>query len=73
MSERSRRYPPELRERAVRMVFEHQGEYPSQSKAICSIGAQLGIHHESLRVWVRRAMKAAGPGSRPAEDRLRTD
>jgi len=55
------------------MVFEHQGEYPSQWKAICSIGAQLGIHHESLRVWVRRAMKAAGPGSRPAEDRLRTD
>jgi transposase len=55
MSEGSRRYPPELRERAVRMVFEHQGEYRSQWKAICSIGEQLGVHHESLRVWVRRA------------------
>jgi transposase-like protein len=37
------------------MVFEHQGEYRSQWKAICSIGEQLGVHHESLRVWVRRA------------------
>ena len=51
----SRRYPAELKERAVRMVFEHQDEYPSQWRAICSIGEQLGVHHESLRVWVRRA------------------
>ena len=60
MSARSRRYPPELKERAVRMVFEHQGEYPSQWRAICSIGEQLGVHHESLRVWVRRAETDAG-------------
>ena len=44
-----------MRERAVRMVFEHQGEYPSQWKAICAIGEKLGVHHESLRNWVRRA------------------
>ena len=37
------------------MVFEHEGEYPSQWKAITSIGEQLGVHHESLRIWVRRA------------------
>jgi transposase len=55
MSDRSKRYPPELRDRAVRMVFEHQGEYPSQWKAICSIGERLGVHHEALRIWVRRA------------------
>jgi transposase len=55
MSDRSKRYPPELRERAVRMVFEHQGEYSSQWKAICAIGEKLGVHQESLRVWVRRA------------------
>ena len=55
MSGRSRRYPAELKERAVRMVLEYQGEYPSQWKAICSIGEQLGVHHETLRVWVRRA------------------
>jgi len=42
------------------MVFEHQGEYPSQWKAICSIAESLGVHRESLRVWVRRAETDAG-------------
>ena len=60
MSGRSRRYPPELKERAVRMVFEHQDEYPSQWNAICTIGEKLGVHHESLRIWVRRAETDAG-------------
>jgi len=60
MSARSRRYPPELKERAVRMVFEHQAEYPSQWKAICSIAEQLGVHYESLRIWVRKAETDAG-------------
>ena len=53
-------YPPEVRERAVRMVFEHQGEYPSQWKAIESISAKLSINHETLRQWVRRAETDAG-------------
>jgi transposase len=48
------RYPDEVRERAVRMVFEHADEYPSQWKAIESISAKLGINHETLRIWVRR-------------------
>ncbi len=47
-------YPPEVRERAVRMVFEHQGEYPSQWKAIESISKKLS-NHETLRLWVRKA------------------
>ena len=53
-------YPPEVRERAVRMVFEHQGEYPSQWKAIESISAKLSINHETLRQWLRRAETDAG-------------
>jgi transposase len=56
-------YPPEVRERAVRMVFEHQGEYPSQWKAIESISAKLSINHETLRQWVRRAEVDAGQRS----------
>jgi transposase len=54
------RYPEEVRERAVRMVFEHQDEYPSQWKAIESISAKLSINHETLRQWVRRAETDAG-------------
>jgi transposase len=63
MSEQQRRpgpYPPEVRERAVRMVFEHQDEYPSQWKAIESISTKLSVNHETLRQWVRRAETDAG-------------
>ena len=52
---RQGRYPQELRERAVRMVVEHQGDHPSQWAAICSIAAKFGVSHETLRNWVRRA------------------
>ena len=52
---KGQRHPAELRERAVRMVFEHQHEYPSQWKAIESIAGKLDLHRETLRVWVRRA------------------
>jgi transposase len=63
MSEQKRRpgkYPDEVRERAVRMVLEHQHEYPSQWKAIQSIAEKVNVHHESLRLWVRRAETDAG-------------
>jgi len=53
-------YPAEVRERAVRMVFDHQGEYPSQWQAIQSIATKLKINHETLRLWVRRAETDAG-------------
>ena len=64
MSEQKRQgcppYPAEVRERAVRMVFDHQHEYPSQWKAIESISAKLSVNHETLRLWVRRAETDAG-------------
>jgi transposase len=42
------------------MVLEHQGEYPSQWKAIQSIAEKLKVNHESLRIWVRKAETDAG-------------
>ena len=62
MTRRSR-YPQEVRERAVRMVFEHQDEHPSQWAAITSIATKVGVSSETLRKWVRRA--EVDKGSRP--------
>ena len=50
----------EIRERAVRLVLEHRGEYPSQWAAITSIAAKCGMTPETLRKWVRRAEVDAG-------------
>lgn len=53
---RPSKYPAELRERAVRLVVESKGEYPSEFEAIRSIAGKLGIGStETLRKWVRRA------------------
>lgn len=54
------RYPAEIRERAVRMVFEHEAEHPSQWAAITSIASKFGMTPETLRIWVRRAEVDAG-------------
>ena len=52
---RPRKYSPEVRERAIRMVREHGPEHPSQWAAITSIAAKLGCTGETLRNWVRQA------------------
>ena len=57
---RQTRYPPEIRERAVRMVFEHQADYDSQWAAMNSIAAKIGCTAETLRKWVRRAERDQG-------------
>jgi transposase len=56
-----KQYPRELRERAVRLVAEHRGEYETEYAAIRSIPAKLGIATpETLRQWIRKGEVDAG-------------
>ncbi|MGL2063612.1 IS3 family transposase [Escherichia coli] len=55
-------FSPEVRQRAVRMVLESQGEYDSQWAAICSIAPKIGCTPETLRVWVRQYERDTGGG-----------
>ena len=48
------RYPPELRERAVRMILDHRGEYESEPDAIRAISSKIGCHYDTLRAWLRQ-------------------
>ena len=61
----STKYSPEVRERAVRMVFEHQGDHGSQWAAIASIAAKIGCTPETLRLWVRQGERDAGRRAGP--------
>ncbi len=63
---RPSKYPTELRERAVRLVIEVRGEHPSESAAIRSVAAKLGITSaEQLRKWLRQA--EIDVGARPGK------
>ncbi|WP_435367619.1 IS3 family transposase [Shigella boydii] len=56
------RFSPEVRQRAVRMVLESQGEYDSQWATICSIAPKIGCTPETLRVWGRQHERDTGGG-----------
>ena len=64
-----KRYAPEVQERAVRLLREHQAEYESEWAATQSIAAKMGCTAETLRKWVRRTERDEGkrPGLTTAE------
>ena len=55
-----KRYSPEVRERAVRLLFEHRSEYESEWSAMTSIAAKIGCTTETLRKWVRQTERDQG-------------
>lgn len=59
-----KRYPTEMRDRSVRMVLDHRGEYATEGAAIISIAGKMGMHPATLKDWVRRAT-VSGDQRRP--------
>ena len=57
---KARRFAPEVRDRAVRLVRDHQAEYATQWAASTSIASKIGCAAETLRLWVRQAERNAG-------------
>jgi transposase len=66
---KAQHYSPEIRERAVRLVKDHQHEHDSEWAAMTSVADKIGCTSETLRRWVRRAERDAGkrPGPTTAE------
>jgi transposase len=62
-----KRYPTEMRDRSVRMVLDHRGEYASELEAIKSIAGKMGMHPTTLRDWIRSA-NGSGDRHRPLAD-----
>ncbi len=60
MNRKSTKFSPEVRERAVRMVFEHRAEHPSQWAAVESIAGKIGCVPQTLLAWVRQHERDSG-------------
>ncbi len=69
----NKRYSPEVKERAVRLVIEQQGEYSSRWSAICSIAEKIGCTPETLRRWCKEAegSQVSGPEAQTAQQQFK--
>lgn len=60
MSKTTNKFSPEVRERAVRMLLEHEGDYPSRWAAVVSIAEKIGCVPQTLHEWVKKAEVDSG-------------
>ena len=69
MTSRTRRkFSPEVRERAVRVVLEHKGQHPSRWATVLSISAKIGCSAQTLNEWVKKAERDSGRRPGPTTD-----
>jgi transposase len=60
MSKTTNKFSPEVRERAVRLVFDTEGQHPSRWQAVVSIAAKIGCTPQTLNEWVKKAEVDSG-------------
>ena len=60
MSKTTNKFSPEVRERAVRLVLDTEGEHPSRWQAVVSIAAKIGCTPQTLNEWVKKAEVDSG-------------
>ena len=65
----NKRYNSEVKERAVRLVLEQQGEHPSLWSTICSIAGKIGCTPETLRRWCKESVGAQVCGAEAQTER----
>ena len=64
---KTRNYTPEIKERAVRMLIEAAGDYPSTWSAIQAIASKIGCTPETLRSWHKKNIEQTTPASLQAQ------